>query len=150
MQYKKREITTGAWLNKSVLAEGMRAKLVSETKPILSNFKDKDGNPQFQDVAKILIEGTAESVNTNLNRATLEGLIDAFGDDSVNWQGKVLTIETEKMRIAGKAVIAMYLIPEGYKRIDDENGYASIVKQDTVNNTGVEYPEDHNLSDVPF
>ena len=51
----------------------------------------------------------------------------------MKWQGHSLTVETEKMRVAGKAVIALYLIPEGYKRIDDDNGYAIIVPEDDVN-----------------
>jgi hypothetical protein len=57
--------------------------------------------------------------------------VDAFGEDSAGWQGHALSVETEKMRVAGKAVVALYLIPEGYERIDDENGYAMIVKEGT-------------------
>jgi hypothetical protein len=33
--------------------------------------------------------------------------------------------------VAGKAVTAVYLLPEGYERVDDENGHTVIVKKGT-------------------
>lgn len=141
MKYTQKQMTTGAWVDKNILTNGQTAKIVSEAKQIESRFKDEDGNLQMQDVAKVHYEGQHEPVNTNLNRATIAGLIEAFGDDSVNWQGHPLVVETEKMRVAGKAVTALYLIPDGFKKIDDENGYAVIVKKQFINNTTVEYPE---------
>jgi len=59
----------------------------------------------------------------------VNGLVDAFGEDSVNWQNKILTAVTENSRIAGKNVTIVYLVPEGYEKIDDANGYAVIVKK---------------------
>lgn len=41
----------------------------------------------------------------------------------------VLTCETEKVRVAGKAVTAVYLVPKAIERVDDENGYTVIVKK---------------------
>lgn len=131
----------GAWVKKDEIVNGTKAKIVSETKPIQSNFIDKNGNPVTQDVAKIRIEGDNEVYNVNINRATLHGLISAFGEDSINWQNKPLTIETEKMRVSGKLVTALYLIPDGYKKIDDEEGYAVIMKEGENQN---ENPDDFN------
>jgi hypothetical protein len=91
-------------------------------------FKDKNGNAQTRDVCKVRIEGEVDSQNLSINKATLNGLIDAFGEDSIDWQNKPLTIETEKMRVSGKSVVAIYLIPNGYDKIDDASGYAVIVK----------------------
>jgi hypothetical protein len=103
-----------------------------ETQPMQSQFKnEKTGEVKTQDVAKILFSGDTEEKNISLNRATINGLIDAFGDDSALWTGQVLTAETEKVRVAGKAVTAVYLVPEGYERVDDENGYTVIVKKGT-------------------
>jgi hypothetical protein len=85
----------------------------------------------FSLFAKILFSGDSEEKNISLNRATINGLIDAFGDDSALWQDQVLVCETEKVRVAGKAVTAVYLVPEGYERVDDENGYTVIVKKGT-------------------
>ena len=154
MKYTQKQFTSGAWADKSKIASGTLAKIVSETKPIESNFRDKDGNVQTQDVTKVHFQGQPEAVNVSLNRATIGGLIDAFGDDSVNWQGHTLTVEIEKMRVAGRSVIAMYLIPQGYSKIDDENGYAVIVKQGVqppqsaapVDN----YPTGPNPEEIPW
>jgi hypothetical protein len=105
---------------------------MSATERMPSQFKDeKTGETKFQDVAKVLFSGDTETKNISLNRATINGLVDAFGEDSVLWQDQVLTAETEKVRVAGRAVTAVYLLPEGYERVDDENGYTVIVKKGT-------------------
>lgn len=130
MKYQSQTSMTGAWVDKSSLTNGTRAKIVSETKPIPSSFQDEKGNIKNQDVAKVQFEGQKEAVNVALNRSTIDGLISAFGDDSLNWMGKYLTVEVEKMRVAGKAVTALYLIPQGYRKVDDAEGYAKIVKDD--------------------
>ncbi len=77
-------------------------------------------------------------MNVSLNRATINAFVDAFGEDSADWQNHYLRVETEKMRVAGKSVTALYLIPEGYEKMDDENGYAIIVKEGTAASSGEE------------
>ena len=129
MKYTKSSQVSGAWAKAAELKPGIKAKIVSETLPQPSQFLDAKGNPKTQDVAKVRFEGLPEPLNVSLNRATINALVDAFGEDSVNWQGNVLRVETEKVRVAGKAVTALYLIPVGYIKTDDENGYAQIVKQ---------------------
>jgi hypothetical protein len=105
---------------------------MSETTHMASQFKDeKTGETKFQDVAKVLFSGDTETKNISLNRATINGLVDAFGEESGDWQGTVLSCETEKMRVGGRAVTAVDLVPEGYERVDDENGYTVIVKKGT-------------------
>lgn len=152
MKYQQVNITSGSWVKADQLQTGTRAKIVSETKPTESSFLDKNGNPKKQDVAKVKFEGQNEAVNVSLNRATIGGLISAFGDDSINWQNNVLTVETEKMRVGGKAVVALYLIPEGYERIDDENGYAMIVKKgEKIDGETIDpETEEINPDDIPF
>ena len=60
-----------------------RAKIVSEATPQPSQFKDeKTGAVKMQDVARVQFEGLNEPLNLNLNRATVGGLIRAFGKDS--------------------------------------------------------------------
>lgn len=129
MKYQKQTSISGKWAKGSELTGVSVAKIVSETKPIPSSFQDKKGNPKTQDVAKVVFGSDSEPLNVSLNRATINGLIDAFGDDSTAWMNKSLKVETEKVRVAGKAVTALYLIPEGYKKIDDESGFAVIVKE---------------------
>lgn len=134
MKYQAFKKTSGAWINKSELVSGVKCIIVSETTNQPSNFTNKDGSPQTQDVCKVRIDGAKDVVNVNLNKPTIGALVDAFGDESIEWQNKPLTIETEKMKVAGKSVIALYLIPQGYEKVDDENGYTIIVKKgETLN-----------------
>ena len=134
MKYTKRTSISGKWAKGSELVDVKKAKILTETMPMPSQFLNKDGSPKTQDVCKIHFEGIDEDMNVSLNQATISGLIDAFGEDSKNWMNKVLGVETEKMRVAGKAVTVLYLIPSGYQRIDDDNGYARLVKIDEVTN----------------
>ena len=151
-KYQRTMMTSGAWLKAAELKSGTRAKIVSETKSQPSQFLNKDGSPKTQDVCKIQIEGAKEPMNVSLNRATINGLIDAFGDDSLKWQGNYLTVETERVRVAGKTVVALYLIPQGFKKADDQNGYAMIIKADnnTSENSIAEEPLEEDLQDNPF
>lgn len=131
-KYQKSVSITGNWAKASELVSGSKAKIVSETNPQPSSFQNKDGSPKTQDVCKVQFQGLSEPLNVSLNRATINGLVDAFGEDSAGWQGHNLTVETEKMRVGGKAVTALYLIPEGYEKIDDENGYAMIIREGSI------------------
>lgn len=124
--YNKRTIG-GKWAQKSELYDkGVKsAKIVSETNPQESSYKDDNGNPQTQDVCKALFEGYDEPLNVSLNNATIDGLVDAFGPDSRSWMNKPLRVEIDKL--PGKK-FPLYFIPQGYKRIEDTNGYSVIVK----------------------
>ena len=130
MIYEPQSNVSGKWAKASELGNVKRAKIVSETKPMPSQFKDeKTGATKTQDVAKVLFEGMSEPLNVNLNRATIQGLIAAYGKDSKDWQNHYLSVETEKMRVSGRNTTALYLIPAGYRKVDDENGYAIIVPE---------------------
>lgn len=144
MKYSKSTSIQGKWVKGGEVQSSVKARLVSEAKPIESQFKNKDGSTKFQDVAKILFQGASEPLNISLNRATVNGLVDAFGENSSTWQNKTLTVITEKVRVAGKAVTAVYLVPEGYEKVDDQNGYAVIVKVGEK----VESPEE--LPEIPW
>lgn len=129
--YKKNTFVSGKWADKSVLYEKgvKRAKIVSETNPEASNYKDPKGNPQTQDVCKAVFEGMGgEALKVSLNNATLNALVEAFGEDSKNWQAHYLALEIDKL--PGKK-FPLYLIPEGYVRKEDAAGYPIIVKAST-------------------
>lgn len=148
-KYQKQSTMTGTWLKAGDLKNGTEAKIVSETVPSPSSFLDKNGNTKTQDVCKVRVAGLPEAFNVSLNRATINALVDAFGDDSLNWQNKPLTIETEKVRVAGKAVVAVYFIPAGYQKVDDANGYAMIIRNDDQNEI-VDAGGPIDPMDVPF
>lgn len=150
-------MTTGAWIKGSDLTGITKAKIVNEAEPQTSQFKNKDGSPKMQDVCKVRFEGKDEAFNLSLNKTTINGLIEAFGDDSKNWMNKILGVETEKVRVAGKAAVAIYLIPDGYKKIDNDEGFAEIVKigsEDIVekdqNIPIINEDQETDASDIPF
>ena len=126
--YRKNIVTGGKWAVKSELYEKKitKAVIVSETNPEPSTFSDSKGNPQTQDVCKCKFEGMTEPLKISLNQATINGLVDAFGEDSKNWQNKELSLEIDKL--PGKK-FPLYLIPESYKRVEDDNGYSVIVRE---------------------
>jgi hypothetical protein len=126
MDYDKKEFVAGKWADKAELYEKRikSAKIVSETNPETSSFKNEDGTPQIQHVCKAQFPGYDEPLKIALNRATINCLVDDFGRSSKDWQGHDLTVEIDKL--PGKKS-PLYLIPEGYRRIEDENGYSVIV-----------------------
>lgn len=145
MKYQKSTGVSGKWVDKAkLMSDDIKvAKIVSETAPQPSSFSDKNGNPQTQDVAKVQFNGWDEVVNVSLNKPTIAALIDAFGDESAEWQGHELGVVTEKVKIAGKSSIALYLVPEGFKVMDDDEGYTVIVSGDEVDG-------DEPESKIPF
>lgn len=118
----------GTWAKAAEIQNGTKARIISETTHSQSQFKDKEGNARMQDVAKVRFDGKEDTLNVNLNRATIYGLIDAFGEESKDWMNKVLTVHTEKVVVAGKRVTAMYLVPEGFAAKENSEGYLEIVR----------------------
>lgn len=152
MKYIKSSSISGGWVKTTELTNGQKAKIVSETTPQPSSFLDKKGNPKTQDVTKVRFEGQPEAANVSLNRATINAMVDAFGEDSVAWQGHVLTCEIEKVRVGGVMRLALYLLPEGYEKVDDENGYA-VVQKKAIQQGNLEaqpVEENINVDEIPF
>lgn len=147
MQYNKSNPVSGKWFKAGDFEEGTKVKLMSETKPTESQFKDeKTGQNKIQDVAKIVAKGSPEAMNIALNRATIDGLVEAFGEDSKDWMNRVLTMEKEKVLVGGKRVNVPYLIPEGYEKAEDEMGFMHITKK---GNKPQATPKEINLDEEP-
>ena len=152
-KYTKQNFVGGAWVKGADVVNGSKVKIVSETEPQPSQFQNKDGSVKMQDVAKVRFQGGTEAKNMSLNRATLNGLVDAFGEDSKKWIGQVLTARTEKMVVGGKRVTAVYLLADGYDVQEDEDGYIKIVnpKKETIQVAPTDEPaDDINPDDIPF
>ena len=151
-KYQKQNNVSGNWVKNGEITNGVKAKLVSETTPTASQFKNEDGTAKTQDVAKIRFENLKEAMNISINRPTLNGLIEAFGEDSKNWINKYLTVQTEKMVVGGKRVTALYLIPNGFELKEDENGYM-VIKKIQLTSTGepIPFADDEIVAeDLPF
>ncbi len=158
--YKKSGFVQGKWIKASDIKAGTRCYLTAETSPVESQFKDRDGKVKYQDVSKIHLEGSTEIFNVSINRATLNALVDAYGEDSKNWVNKVLVAEPEKMIVSGRRIVALYLVPDGYEKSEDENGYVVITKKGVKNGASLvsasAFPdggpegEDVRPEDLPF
>lgn len=129
-QYTLSSGVRGSWVDKSSLKNGQKAYIKTEVKEEPSKYPDEKGNPQMQDVAKVQFDGQKEPYNCGFNSTTLNGLVKAFGTESTDWIDKPLYVEIEKGRYGGKASYTLFLIPEGFKKIDDEAGFAVIIKDD--------------------
>lgn len=114
--YKKQTSMGGAWVKAENVTNGTKCQLVSEVVPI-------DGQYGTQDVGKLRMEGSDEPLNVSLNKTTLNGLVDAFGEESKNWCNQPLTIQTERMVVSGRRVTVLYLVPNGYELTEDDGGY---------------------------
>ena len=62
-----------------------------------------------------------------LNQATINVLVEEFGDDTEAWVGKEVKVILQKKLIAGKKSIIPYLVVEGWKL----DSYGELVKGDT-------------------
>ncbi len=145
MKYKKSSNTQGAWIKKDEVDSGSICKIVSETEP-------KEGEYGIQNVTKLRIKGAEDSLNMNINKTTINGLIEAFGEDSKDWIGKELVFYKEKQTISGKRQVAVYLIPQEFELTEDENGYIIILPiggKKVVEKTK-EANEELDISDIPF
>lgn len=83
------------------------------------------------------------------NQATINVLVEEFGEDSENFVGKDVKVILKKDVIAGKKVIIPYLVTEGWS-LDE---YGELVKEgrDYDKEDIIEYPEeDINVDDIPF
>lgn len=154
--HEKNVVVGGAWVDKSKLKNGMTARIVTEVNSEPSKFTDeKTGEIKMQDVCKVRFDGLNDAVKVNINRITKNALIDAFGKDDTDWQHQPLTVDMHKKD--GKTY--MYLIPQGFRRTEDTEGYTIIVRDqepekkghvediETVNEELAGQPEDR---DLPF
>ena len=75
---------------------------------IANEGKKVEGQFGEQDVFLVkLVNG--EEKNINVNQTSLNGLIDVFGDDSLNWIGKQAKVWLIKQNVAGKFVDVLYI-----------------------------------------
>jgi hypothetical protein len=151
-EYQKSSGVNGAWVKAADVVSGTKAKLITECVPSESVW---EGKTIKNNVAKIRFQGdTGEAKNVNVNKPTINGLVDAFGTDSKLWIGQLLTAHTEKMLVGGKRVTALYLIPEGYEIKEDDGGYLVIKRIGSAlppkPEVDAETAEDINPDDIPF
>lgn len=113
MKYTKKE-SLGQWLKKG---EDFKD---SDMVTIANEGKQTEGQFGTQDVFLIKLRNGTEG-NTNFNQTTINNLIDAFGEDSINWIGKKVKVMMIKQNVQGKIVSVYYFLhPDTI--LDDESG----------------------------
>jgi hypothetical protein len=141
----------GKWANTDDLKDGQKAKILDECTKQESQFKDKDGNPKVENIAKVQFQGLTEPVNARLNWTTINGLIDAFGKESKEWIGKVLTVKLIDGLVGDTMRTILYLIPEGFELGKTADKKLVIRKIGDVAPDESQYPANEiSPDDIPF
>lgn len=126
MEYNKS--LGGAWLDADKVVDGSKVKIISETVKRDSQFKDDDGVPKTENVAKVQFVGEDTPVNMRLNWTTIYGLIDAFGKESKDWVAHTLTARVKEAVVGDKVRTIIYLIADGFELVKNEEKKLEIRK----------------------
>lgn len=123
--YEKR-VSIGSFLKKGTdFKDGDLLEIANEGKEVEGQFGMQD----------LFLVKTAEGKegNVSFNQTTINGLVDAFGKEAVNWIGKKVKAIKVKQNVAGKFIDVWYFShPEAELT---ENGF--IMPKDGT----IEYPE---------
>ena len=113
MKYQKK-ISVGNFLRKGEdIKDGDKVEIASEGKQI-------SGEYGLQDIFLIKLQDGNEG-NVGFNQTSINNLIDAFGDDSINWIGKEVKVMVVKQNVQGKIRPVYYFLhPDTI--LDDESG----------------------------
>lgn len=133
MQFKKK-VSVGQFAKKGVdIVDGDRITIANEGKTVEGQFGQ-------QDVFLVKLK-SGEEKNINVNQTSINGLIDAFGEDSIQWIGKEVKVWLINQNVAGKFVKVLYIShPEAELT---ENGF--VVASNIIHPDG-----DIDPSDIPF
>lgn len=126
MKYTKSSGTGGAWVDKAKVVSGTRVKIVSESVPTKEIFEGKE---KMRNIVKLSVEGDPEAKNYEINKPSLNALIEAFGEESRDWINKPLTSLTETVIVGGRRGKAMYLIPDGFEVSEDAGGFVVVQRK---------------------
>lgn len=134
----------GKWTDKKVLKNGDIAKIKTEA----TEQPSQQGTMQW--VCKLHVKGQPEPLNFAINKPSKNALIDAFGEDTLDWVDKPLTLAVERTIISGKRGISVSLIPEGFEMTEDANNYVVISKIGGGETPPAVADDDINPDDIPF
>ena len=128
MSNYKKTVSVGSFLKKGVdLKNGDMVQIASEG-------KDVEGQFGIQHLFLLKLKDGKEG-NVAFNQTTINGLVDAFGEDSINWIGKECRVWLIKSNVAGKFVDVLYISHPNYDLGD--NGF--VPKGKTNEEATVEY-----------
>lgn len=143
MKYTKR-ISMGAFLKKGQdFKDGDILEIASEGRQVEGQFG-------MQDI--FLVKGKNIEGNVSFNTTTINNLVDAYGEESINWIGKKIKVHAILSNVQGKMIKVYYFLhPE--TELDESTGQF-ILKQPT--NPGPPAPvngqaqEEVDIDGIPF
>lgn len=102
MAHYTKKVSVGAFAKKGVdVKNGDTVTIANEGKKVQGQFGE-------QDVFLIKLSN-GEEKNVNVNQTSINGLIDAYGEDSTHWIGKNVKVWLIKSNVAGKFVDVLYI-----------------------------------------
>ena len=112
-QYKK-TVSVGAFAKKNVdIKNGDLITIANEGKQVEGQFG-------LQNLFLVKLTN-GEEKNISVNQTSLNGLVDAFSEDSIKWIGQQVKVWLIKQNVAGKFVDVLYISHPNYDLGD--NGF---------------------------
>ena len=130
--YEKR-VSVGSFLKKGEdIKDGDTVEIANEGKQVPGEFG-------VQDI--FMVKAGEKEGNVGFNQTTINGLIDAYGPDSMKWIGKKVKVIKVKQSVSGKFIDVYY-----FAHPDAEFTEDGIV----MPNKKKDNDEEINIEDVPF
>lgn len=144
MKYTKK-VSVGAFVKKGVDVNN------NDIITIANEGKEVEGQYGLQHVFLVKLKGGDEK-NLSFNQTSLNGLIDAYGADSIQWIGKKVKVWIIKQNVAGKFTDVLYvshpeadLTTEGFFMPATKGGSSMVQSKES----STEYPENES-EEIPF
>lgn len=146
MTIYQKKISVGAFFKKG---EDFKENDLIE---IANEGKQVPGQYGIQDIFLIKL-GDGREGNVSFNQTTMNGLIDAYGQDSLKWIGKKAKVVKVKMSVAGKFQdVYFFAHPDAELT---ENGFVLAGKDSKFSNVDIPIidegeEEEVNINEIPF
>jgi hypothetical protein len=143
MKVTKKTSVGGEWAKAGEnIKDGDKIKLLNGGEIVAGEYGDRH-------VFKILTR-SKEELNLSLNQTSLNNLIDAFGDETETWGGKVVNVFVLRVMVSGKLRNVAYIAADGYSIDDDGRFHRDSEPVATASKSVPSSGDDINPDDIPF
>lgn len=134
-----KKVSVGSFLKKGQdIKDGDLVEIANEGKEV-------QGEYGTQNIFLVKLDSGQEG-NVSFNQTSINGLIDAFGEDSLKWIGKKVKAIKIKQNVAGKFIDVWYFSHPDAELT--ENGF--VLSKDTDKDEIPVVEDEVNIKDVPF
>jgi len=116
---------------------------------IANEGKQIEGTYGIQDVFLVKLANKEEG-NVNFNQTTINGLIDAYGKDSIKWVGKEVKVIKIKQNVSGKFKDCYYFAHPDAEFTEDGISIPTDVKQTEEIPVVEDKEEEINTDEIPY